>query len=241
MPLPDTSLIRSPSYRRRMAGDDDRLIDLDVRAVGSGERPGDPGLDAIEMGSPGTPWRRWRRLRVAGLVCVALIVGAALGYYIGTLGAEPKTGPTEPSGAAPTARLLVPGGGQPPTATGNRCSVQLGSALQLGLEIVNQSAAGTTLLGAQVGLPLNGLRLTAIAWGSCGQLSVIDGASPYPLPPGATTWLRMTFDVLTPCPAPLPVQINLRYAQAQTVAVAFVGGFSDLGDVAYSGCSASPG
>jgi hypothetical protein len=46
----------------------------------------------------------------------------------------------------------------------------------------------------------------------------------------------MTFDVLTKCPAPLPVQVNLVYARGGTDAVAFLGGFSDLGDVPYTGC-----
>lgn len=56
-----------------------------------------------------------------------------------------------------------------------------------------------------------------------------------------TTWLRMTFDVLVPCPAALPVEVNLRYAQAEKVAVTPIGGFADLGDVSYTGCSAGPG
>jgi hypothetical protein len=46
----------------------------------------------------------------------------------------------------------------------------------------------------------------------------------------------MTLDVLTPCPAPLPVQVNVEYARGGTNAVAFLGGFSDLGDVPYTGC-----
>jgi len=51
----------------------------------------------------------------------------------------------------------------------------------------------------------------------------------------------MTFDVLVPCPGPLPVLFSVTYAQAGKVAVANVGGFSDLGDVSFTGCSASPG
>jgi hypothetical protein len=179
-------------------------------------------------------------LGVVGLISVALVVGAIAGYVLGTQRAEQKTGTTVPAGGAPTPRLLVSAGAQPPTGTGNRCSVQLGDKLQLGVEIINMSTAGATLLRASVDLPLGGLRVTATAWGSCGQLSAIDGANPYPLPSGATTWLRMTFDVLTPCPGPLPVLFNLSYSQAGKVAVSHLGGFDDLGDVPYTRCSASP-
>ena len=90
-------------------------------------------------------------------------------------------------------------------------------------------------------LPIGGLRLTATAWGTCGQLSAVDAASAYPLPSGTTTWLRMTFDVLVPCPGPFPVLVSLRYRQAGTEAVSDVGGFADLGDVAWSGCTNGPG
>jgi hypothetical protein len=239
-----------------MAGEDHRPIDLGVRGA-TRTRPDDSELDAIELGSPGLSWlswkqwkqwgqwgqwRQWRRFRLVGLVCGALMVGALAGYVVATAGAHPAPGPTTPNGVVPTTRLLVGGPGQPPTVTGNRCSAQLGNALQVGLEIVNPSAAGTTLLGAQVDLPLAGMQLTKVTWGSCGQLSTVDGGSPYPLPAGATAWLTMTFDVQIACPAPLPVQVAVRYAQAdKPSAVTPLGGFSDLGDVPYSGCTQTPG
>lgn len=93
---------------------------------------------------------------------------------------------------------------------------------------------------ADVNLPLGGLRVVESAWGSCGQFAAVDDADPHALPSGATAWLRMTFDVLTPCPGPLPVLFTVTYAQAGKVAVTNVGGFSDLGEVSYTGCSASP-
>lgn len=83
--------------------------------------------------------------------------------------------------------------------------------------------------------------MAEVAWGSCGQLAAVDDADPHALPSGATAWLRMTFDVLVPCPKPMPVIFTATYPQAGTVAVSAVGGFSDLGDVSYTGCSASPG
>jgi hypothetical protein len=220
--------------------EDDRPIDLEIRVANGGLPPRDSAMDAIEMGSPGVPWPRWWRSSVVGLVSVALVVGAISGYLFGTHRAGGKTATIAPVAVAPTTRLLVSGGGQPPTGTGNLCSVQLGDRLQLGIEVVNLSVEGATLLRADADLPMGGLRVTAIAWGSCGQLLAIDGASPYPLPAGTTVWLRMTFDVLTPCPGPLPVLFKLTYAQAGKVAVSDLGGFDDLGGIPYTGCSTSP-
>jgi hypothetical protein len=194
-------------------------------------------MDTIETGSPASSRLRSLRVRVAALVAVALVVGALGGFYVGRGGPGPATGP---DAADPTARLLVPGGGQPPTATGNRCSVQLGNTLQLGLEVVNSSTSDVSLQRAEVTLPLDGLRLTETVWGACGQVGGAFAANFYVLVPGATVWLRMTFDVLTRCPAPLPVQVSLAYAQGGKSALAYLGGFSDLGDVPYTGCSTGP-
>lgn len=215
-----------------MAGvDDDRAAEIEVRA---GAVP-----DVIEIGSARAAGQR-RRLGVVGLVCATLVVGLIVGYLVGTQRAQPKTSAAVPTGAAATPRSLV-SGAQPPTPTFKRCSVQLGDKLQLGVEVVNQSSVGTTLMRADVDLPLGGLRVAAFAWSSCGQLAAVDDTDPHALPSGATAWLRMTFDVLTPCPGPLPVLFTLTYAQAGNLAVTNVGGFNDLGDVPYTGCSASPG
>ena len=189
-------------------------------------------MDTIETGSPAGSWLRSLRVRVGLLVAVALTVGGLGGFYLGR-GAPESAPPRHPN--QPTARILVPGGGQPPTATGNRCSAQLGDTLQLGLEIVNSSTSDLNLERADVTLPLAGLLLTGTVWGTCGQVGGALAAN-YVLAPGASVWLRMTFDVLTKCPSPLPVQVNLVYARGGTDAVAFLGGFSDLGDVPYTGC-----
>jgi hypothetical protein len=205
-----------------MTAGDGRPIDLDVARE----------MDTIETGSPAASWVRSLRLRVGLLVAVALVVGALGGFYVGR--GSPESTPRHPSQLTP--QILVPGGGQPPTATGNRCSAQLGDTLQLGLEIVNSSTSDVSLQRVDVSLPLAGLLLTETVWGTCGQLGGAPTANAYVLAPGATVWLRMTLDVLTPCPAPLPVQVNVEYARGGTNAVAFLGGFSDLGDVPYTGC-----
>jgi hypothetical protein len=225
----------------RMAGvDDDRAAEIEVRGVTGGPPPRDHVPDVIEVGSTLAASQR-RRLGVVGLVCVALVVGVIVGYLVGARPAQRKTSATVPTEEAPTPLSLVSAGAQPPTATRKRCAVQLGNQLQLGVELVNQSSLGTTLMRADVNLPLGGLRMTESAWSSCGQLAAVDDTDPHALPSGATAWLRMTFDVLTPCPGPLPVLFTVTYAQAGKVAAANVGGFSDLGDVSYTGCSASPG
>jgi hypothetical protein len=225
----------------RMAGvDDDRAAEIEVRAVAGVPPPRDHVPDVIEIGSARAASQQ-RRLSVVGLVCVTLVVGLIVGYLFGTQRAQRRTSATVPTGVSPTPRSLVSAGTQPPTPTGKRCSVQLGNKLQLGVEVVNQSSVDTTLMRADVNLPLGGLRVAAVAWGSCGQLAAVDDADPHALPSGATTWLRMTFDVLIPCPEPLPVLFIVTYAQAGKVAVSDVGGFSDLGEVSYTGCSASPG
>src|SRR5262245_16933942 len=204
-----------------MTGGDGRPIDLDH------------AMDTIETGWPGPSWLRSLRVRVAGLVAVALVVGGLGGYYLGRQG----TVATSPTGTFPTDRLLVPGGGQPPTTTGSRCSVQDGTTLELGLEILNLSTSSVTLLGAEAVLPMAGLRPLGAVWGTCGQPGGVDVATQFPLPPGATTWLRMTFEVLVPCPAPYPVQVNLTYEKSGTPAITYLGGCSDLGDIPYTGCS----
>ena len=224
-----------------MAGvDDDRAAEFEVHAVTGGPPPREHVPDVIEIGSARAASQRWR-LGVVGLACVALVLGLIVGYLVGTQRAQRKTSATVPTVAAPTPLSLVSAGTQPPTATRNRCAVQLGNQLQLGVELVNQSSVGTTLMRADVDLPLNGLRMAESAWGSCGQLAAVDDTDPHALPSGATAWLRMTFDVLVPCPGPLPVLFTVTYAQAGKVAISNVGGFSDLGEVPYTGCSASPG
>jgi hypothetical protein len=210
---------------------DDQPIDLEVWGASAEAAP-----DEIELGSSSGFWSGRRRVWVVGIA----LLGAAIGLYaIGASRAD--NAPPKPNRAAPaTTRLLVPGRGQPPTLTGTRCSAQSGKTLQLGVEIVNGSARTTTLLGADAQLPLGGLHLAGIGWGKCGDLSAFD-LTPRPLGPGETTWLTTTFDVLVDCPGPLPVQFNVQYSQDGEDAVVYLGGYSDLGDVPYTGCSTGPG
>ena len=190
-------------------------------------RLGGGSTDIIELGPeerPGPP-----RNIAAGLALV-LIVAAAVGGYL--VGSHHHAGPATPT-AVPSSSA-GPAPAEPIAGTGKRCSVQLNDRLELGIEIVNQSATAATLRQVQAVLPLNGLRATARTWGSCGQLAPAAGDGNYPLPAGATTWSTITFDVLVACPAPLPVLFTVDYTQAGGSGTADLPGFNDLGDVPYS-------
>jgi hypothetical protein len=198
-------------------------------------------MDVIETGPrrPPLPWSQERG--IAGLVVAALAAGAVAGYLVGIRDVETQAGTAGPGPHASTTGSAAPLAAQSVTRTGNRCSAQLGDRLQLGVEIVNQSATTATLRRVETVLPLDGLRATASAWGSCGQLPSVDAATPHSLPPGAVTWLTTTFDVLIPCPAPIPVLFTLTYTQAGHTAVSDLRGFPDLGDVPYTRCTAGSG
>jgi hypothetical protein len=198
-------------------------------------------MDVIETGPrrPPLPWSQGRG--IAALIAAALAVGAIAGYLVGVRHAETQAGTAGPGPHASTAGSVAPPAAQPVTRTGNQCSAQLGDRLQLGVEIVNQSATTATLRRVETVLPLNGLRATASAWGSCGQLSSVDAATPHSLPPGATIWLTNTFDVLVPCPAPIPVLFTLTYTQAGHTTISDLRGFPDLGDVPYTRCTDGSG
>jgi hypothetical protein len=165
----------------------------------------------------------------AGPALILVVVAAAAGYLFGHRhGAATATPSAPPSSAAPEVALPV-------VPTSKRCSVELKDRLQLGLEIVNQSATAVSLRKVEAVLPLKGLRATATSWGSCGQLSPAPGGDNYPLPAGATAWLSITFDVLVACPAPLPVGFTVQYTQGGLSGIADLPGFPDLGDVPYAG------
>lgn len=192
----------------------------------TGTGPG--GVDVIESG----PDRAPRRVSVG--VALVLAVVAALGGYL--FGSRHQVGAVTPPAPSPSPPLA----GQPIATTGKRCSVQLQDRLQLGIEIVNQSAAAMTLRRTGPVLPLHGLRARAATWGGCGQLSPAGSGESYPLAAGATTWLTITFDVLVACPAPIPVQFTVDYTQAGGSGTADLPGFNDLGDVPYSGSKCTP-
>jgi hypothetical protein len=198
------------------SGDDD-LIEIEVSGDGS---------DVLASPTPMVrPWTRGWAL-VGG---VSLVAGAILGYVVGVRQAVPVAGPP------PTPSVAVDGG--PGVAdTGMRCSAQVGSALQLGVAVTNQSAGPVLMVRVRPTLPLGGLVAQASTWGTCGEQFPTSATHEVTLAPGATIWVTVTFGVQQACPAPLPVFFNVVYNRSDEQAAAIIAGFNDLGDVPYSGC-----
>ena len=184
--------------------------------------------------------------RPAAIVSVvALVLGLGVGYLAGsrhiagraTGGATPGAAAGRGSAAAQPASL----GGPTLEQNGNQCSAQHGDTLQLGIEISNLSGSSLTLGQVKAVTPLGGLRVTAVSWGSCGELpklsldAPLNAADRY-LPPGASGWLTVTATVLVHCPTPDPVQFVVGYLQRGRYRQILLPGFPDLGGVSYTGC-----
>lgn len=170
------------------------------------------------------------------LGAAGLVVGLAAGYAIGThhAGNHPAASARSRGVARAAASPVV--GDFPLTQAGPRCSAQTGRELQLGMEVTNTSATSVTLRRVDVLLPLGGLRTVSQAWGPCGELPSLSQAPGTVLPAGASTWFTVTLRVLGGCPGALPVQFRLRYDLDGRPGSSLVGGFSDLGQVPYTGC-----
>jgi hypothetical protein len=198
------------------------------------------GDDVLELGSRRRPvLRRWPPSAALLLGAAALLGGLAVGYAAGARHAGEHAAPPALShAAAPAAPFSA--GGFPLSQSGPQCSVQTGRELQVGLQITNLSAAAVRLRRVEVALPLGGLRVTAQAWGPCGELRATGEAPGDVLPPilgrGASSWFTVTFQVLVRCPQPLPVQFTLDYDQQGRPTAIRLPGFPDLGQVPYSGC-----
>jgi hypothetical protein len=174
------------------------------------------------------------------LGAIGLLVGLAVGYAAGDRHAGKPASPSPTAAASPPAPVFA-AGGFPLSQSGPECSAQVGDELQLGLEVMNLSGTAITLRRVGVVLPLGGLRETAQAWGSCGELPAAGEAPGLTLPPtlrpGASAWFTVTFQVLVRCPQPLPVQFTLVFDENGKPAGAMpLPSFPDLGQVPYGGC-----
>lgn len=191
------------------------------------ENSGD--ADVIDVGG------RWRwdgaRIPRAGIAAAALAAGRlVLGYTGGHVQATAHRAPG-------TAAAVISAGDTAIVDTGSRCADQQGRDLQLGMEVVNQSAKTVALRQITPVLPLGGLRPVASEPGSCGLLAGPGAGPAQSLAPGATGWLTVTLAVLVKCPQPLPVEFKVSYLQAGRVVTASFAGFNDLGQVRYGHCS----
>jgi hypothetical protein len=137
--------------------------------AGLGESAGAAGdAEVIETGGhpPRWPWGTGRGPAIS-IALAALAAGLLLGFTGGRLQATENG---RPARAATSAATVFPVGGAAITMTGNRCAVQLGHALQLGVEVVNQSDRTVALRQIEPVLPLGGLKAVASRWRTCGAL-----------------------------------------------------------------------
>jgi hypothetical protein len=223
-----------------------------------GRLPGEPaGDDVLELGSDRPPrqlrpswWpsgRPPRLPRSAAILAVAALVvgvgvGLALGYRTGQHHAAGTPAATA-SGVGPSAAGVA--GGPTLAQTGNLCSQQQGTLLQLGIQVANDSTTPLTLFRVRTVLPMGGLQVVGLGWGPCGELPLgplADEDDPQAssidqyLPAQATGWFTVTVKVLGICPSALPVQFQVSYGQHGKISSVPMAGFNDLASVGYSGC-----
>ena len=196
--------------------------------------PGDAdpgGPDVVQQGD------RWTRgpAFAAGLAAVALVLGVGVGYAVGRNQApsRPAVAPSAKGSTASAAPALsLPELGQ----SGQQCSEQIGRRLQLGVQVTNESASSMRLSNVRAILPLGGLKPTAHAWGTCGQLPGSPNPQATLISAGGSAWFTVTFRVLERCPGALPVRFLLSYDRGGSTKTVRLPGFVDLGHVPYSGC-----
>src|ERR1700722_6218679 len=205
--------------------------------------PSDDGQDVIANGDQGDRpggrrfWRPGWAGRSSAIVGLALAIGLIAGYLGGhqQRQAPPPPRPTKTT-SPPSPQPTAPQSVFPDlTATGNRCAIQSGKTLQLGVEVANESDHALGVGEFRAVLPVGGLRAVAATVGTCGALQPGPPAS-LTLPAGQTEWLTITFHVLVRCPQPYPVQFVVSYTDSGKAAMAQMDEFPDLGQVAYSGC-----
>ncbi|HXP18757.1 MAG TPA: hypothetical protein VN840_03825 [Streptosporangiaceae bacterium] len=194
--------------------------------------------DVVETGSPLTLWP-WRGARgtATGIALAALVAGLLLGYTAGHLTASTGGGPAKAAATRTATAVPLPGIADV-SFTGNRCAIQHGSTLQLGIEIDNQSGSTINVDQITSKVPLGGLRQIDSELGTCGSLQVPGGLPLTTIVDGATAWLTLTFAVKVRCPAPYPVLFVMSYDISGKKTSVYFDGFPDLGLVPYTGCRA---
>jgi hypothetical protein len=206
--------------------------------------PSDDGQDVISNGDQrdrpgGRPpwWPGWAGRSTTAIAGLALAIGLIAGYLGGHQQRQTAAPPRPAKTTSPPApQPTVPQSVFPDlTPTGNRCAIQSGTTLQLGVEVANESDHALGVGQFRAVLPVGGLRPIAATVGTCGALQPGPPAS-LTLPPGQTEWLTITFHVLERCPQPYPVQFVVSYTDSGKPATAQMDEFPDLGQVAYSGC-----
>jgi hypothetical protein len=192
--------------------------------------------DERPAAAPARPARRRVASSVAALV-LALVVGIGIGYELGREGPVAPPQPTTTDGDGP-ARVQ---------ATGVRCLQGSASELWLGAEFVNRGPGTIVLRGARVELPLGGLTVTALEWGTCGQVGALAAHGPEEIwlggvdaPEHTSVWISAQLDLtdVSACPAPYPVLFHVPYIDRTGRITELVFGFADLGGVPHPACAA---
>jgi hypothetical protein len=199
--------------------------------------------DILDQGN-GPLFRWWPTVRLRPPPAIAVILGVAgllaglaSGYAAGTVSNRESHRSAHTSTAVNEAALSARGGAFPLAQSGPQCSAQTGTTLELGVQVTNVSPAPADLNGIRVVGLIGGLTVIGRAWGTCGEPPQASfGAAPTHIPPGASTWFTVTFQVLVACPKPFPVQFALGYTEQGRHASVRLPGFSDLSQVPYTGC-----
>jgi hypothetical protein len=194
-------------------------------------------LDDPSVSSGDSPYRISRAAVV--LIAIALGLGLLLGRAsVTTDGSGAAASPTP----APTrSSSIVPLGPHSLAITGATCSMQVGDDLVLGVETRNLSTAPLILKKLRISLPLGGVTIVSRGVGSCGELDV-PRLPDFGLAPQGTVWFTTTVHPKERCPAPYPVLLSVEVSDPTgKQQLIDIGGFKDLGNVPWSGCtSASP-
>jgi hypothetical protein len=200
--------------------------------------PGDTGPGSPDVVQQGERWTRGPAF-AAGLAAAALVLGVAVGYAVGRNQApgRPAAAPSARGSTASAAASSAPAFSLPELGqSGQQCSEQIGRRLQLGVQVTNESASSVRLSSVRVIMPMSGLKQTAQAWGTCGQLPGLPDPRATLVSAGGSAWFTVTFRVLERCPGALPVQFLLSYDRGGSTKTVRLPGFVDLGHVPYSGC-----
>jgi hypothetical protein len=214
--------------------------------------PRESADDVLELGDDrprrrlGPSWWPPQLPRFAVILAAAtLVLGLAVGFGVGhTTGPRPASHPAATASGSSTSAASVAAGGPTLAQTGNLCSVQQGTTLQLGVQVSNDSTVPLTLGQVRTVLPMGGLQETGWTWGPCGELNAgpHNGGDPEGSEPdqyltaGAMGWVNVQVKVLVRCPTALPVQFIVSYQQYGKLRTVELPGFQDLGVVPYSGC-----
>lgn len=213
------------------------------------DETGTPGDDVVQQ--DGGRWRLpdWHPSRGAQVfAAVALVIGLAAGYAVGSSAghggtARPRpaaTATASPFASAPAGSFRFTASSALPALTQDigACSVQTGKDdLEIGIQLTNQSTQPLTLTTARSVDATGSLKQLTWQWGTCGALANGFGQGVNILLPGESTWLAVTFQVKVACPGPHQLQFSVRYLVRGHTVTAHLPGIVDVGEIPYSGCA----